>query len=648
VSKTLTPTAIVYDLEFVSDPQLSADGNHLVYTRAKAEQGKKWGGSHIWLSDRHGNNPRQLTQAGERNHSARFSPVDEAIAFVSNRVKRSGLFLMPYGGESIELTRHNGAIGEIAWSPDGTRIAYVANYDPENPDERDPGAEDAPRVRVTSRVDYKQDSRGYLGDLRPQVWIIDVASRERRMLTSDPVDHNFPAWSPDGKSIAVRISNHNGMHSQLGIIDVATSEVTLVGPESGTVGCWAWSPTGDRILIAGDPDQSWQLDLFVFHVADDRLERLTDDLPCLPDSGFPTVAPTSQPAWIDDDRAVFHAVRGGASGLYQVTVSTAAVEEIASWKAINGAPSFDAKRRFVAQAQTSVDEVSTILIYDLEQKSAEKIITLNADQPPLASWTTFQIERNGKTIDAWLLRPASAAGANGKLPLVLDIHGGPNSFYGYGFSPIQQAIAGAGFALLFCNPRGSSSYGREFTQAVSQDWAGEDYLDLMAVLDAAIANPEYNIDPDRLGVYGYSYGGFMTSWIIGHNHRFKAAVIGAPVVDLVSFYGTADIGHTFGPKQIGGTPWTNRDEYVKRSPLTDLPNARTPSLIIHGEADDRCPIGQGEQCFMTLLQHGCEVEFVRYPEGAHTFQRTGYPAHREDALKRITGWFSEHLVNRMA
>jgi dipeptidyl aminopeptidase/acylaminoacyl peptidase len=242
-----------------------------------------------------------------------------------------------------------------------------------------------------------------------------------------------------------------------------------------------------------------------------------------------------------------------------------------------------------------------------------------------------------------LLEPNGGEVAPDRYPLVLDIHGGPNSFYGYDFNAIRQALAAAGFAVLYCNPRGSGSYGRAFTQAVTGDWAGEDYLDLIAVVDAAVADERFQVDPNRLGVYGYSYGGYMTSWIIGHTDRFTAAVIGAPVVDLVSFYGTSDIGHLFGPKQIGGTPWTNFDEYVERSPITYLHKATTPSLIIHGEADDRCPIGQGEQCFVALLENGCEVEFVRYPGGAHTLLRTGFPAHREDVLARITGWFGAHL-----
>jgi dipeptidyl aminopeptidase/acylaminoacyl peptidase len=167
----------------------------------------------------------------------------------------------------------------------------------------------------------------------------------------------------------------------------------------------------------------------------------------------------------------------------------------------------------------------------------------------------------------------------------------------------------------------------------------------MAFTDEICKRPY--IDADRVGVYGYSYGGFMTSWIVGHTDRFKAAVIGAPVVDHVSFYGTADIGHTFGPLQIGGTPWETPEEYRRRSPLTYLHEAATPSLILHGEADDRVPVSQGEQAFMTLKQAGCETEFVRYPGEAHAMLRTGLPAHRHDYLTRVVGWFQQHLMVRM-
>lgn len=643
MSDMLTPEVLVYELESVSDPQLSPDGDRLIYTRSKAERDKKWPGSQIWLSRRDGSDARQLTRVGERNSGGRWSPDGQSIAFVSDRVKKAGLFVLPNGGEAREITRHNGPIGELAWSPDGSTIAYVATFDPTNPDEREPGPEEAPPVRITGRIDYKQDSRGYLADRRPHVWLVDVETGERRRLTSAAFDHSFPAWSPDGRMIAVKVGNHNGLQSQLGIIDIETGVVTLVGPEEGVVGCWAWSPSGDRILIAGEPTQTWQLDLFVYEVASGELRRLTDDLPCLPDPGFPTVSPPSQPAWIDANTAIFHAVRGGASGLYRVDVASGAVEKVAEWKALAGAPSFDAQRRYVAQAQSSLDDASAIVVYDLQQGEGRRITALNAGLPAPARWERFDVQRGGETIEAWLLTPREEPTSERGYPMILDIHGGPNSYYGYDFSALRQALAAAGFAVLYCNPRGSGSYGRAFTQAVIGDWAGEDYLDLMAVVDAALAEKRFRIDPERLGVYGYSYGGYMTSWIVGHTDRFKAAVIGAPVVNLVSFYGTSDIGHIFGPKQIGGTPWTNNEEYVKRSPLTYLDRATTPTLIFHGEADDRCPIGQGEECFVALLEHGCEVEFVRYPEGAHTLLRTGYPAHREDVLNRLIGWFSQHL-----
>jgi dipeptidyl aminopeptidase/acylaminoacyl peptidase len=176
---------------------------------------------------------------------------------------------------------------------------------------------------------------------------------------------------------------------------------------------------------------------------------------------------------------------------------------------------------------------------------------------------------------------------------------------------------------------------------VIQDWGGEDFLDLHAVLDAAATRPY--VDPDRMGIYGYSYGGFMTAWTIGNSHRFKAAVCGAPVFNFASFYGTSDIGHVFGPLQCGGTPREREEYYKAHSPSTHIHKATTPTLIVHGEADDRCPIGQGEELFVGLLNAGCEVEFVRFPEGSHALMRTGYPAHRVEYLTRVIEWFQGHL-----
>jgi dipeptidyl aminopeptidase/acylaminoacyl peptidase len=320
-----------------------------------------------------------------------------------------------------------------------------------------------------------------------------------------------------------------------------------------------------------------------------------------------------------------------------VDSETGEVELVIEWRGLHAFLSADREARYFAQSASSFTCIGAIVVYDRETGTASIIVDPNGDLPVAVDAEHFTVRRGDHAIDAWLLKPADFDPSR-TYPVVLDIHGGPHSWYGHAPSAMDRALVDAGFLVVFSNPRGSGSYGREFAQEVIGDWGGEDYHDLLAVVDAVVERPY--ADGDRLGVYGYSYGGFMSSWIIGHIDRFKAAVIGAPVVDLVSFYGEADIGHTFGPMQIGGTPTTNPEEYRFRSPLTYLENMTTPALILHGEADDRVPIGQGEQLFASLLAAGREVELVRYPGGSHvSVTRTGFPAHRLDYLERLVGWF---------
>jgi acylaminoacyl-peptidase len=306
--------------------------------------------------------------------------------------------------------------------------------------------------------------------------------------------------------------------------------------------------------------------------------------------------------------------------------------------------SVDASRRYVVQGRTSLAGVGEIVRFD-RQEGSELIVAqpnraILTDAPP-ASWERFDVQRGGFTIEAWLLKPPDFDPSR-RYPLILDVHGGPNGFYGYGFNAVQQCLATNGFLVVFCNPRGSSSYGRHFTQQVSEDWGGQDYLDLMAVVDTVLERPY--VDRERTGIFGYSYGGYMTAWTIGQTTRFKAAVCGAPCFDLESMYGTSDISHTFGELQWGGAPHQRSEWYAAHSPSSFAHQTRTPTLIVHGEADERCPIGQGEQMFVALKKADCEVEFVRYPGGAHGFMSAGPPPHRADLLTRVLGWFTSHLT----
>ena len=246
-----------------------------------------------------------------------------------------------------------------------------------------------------------------------------------------------------------------------------------------------------------------------------------------------------------------------------------------------------------------------------------------------------------------------------KYPLVLEIHGGPNGAFYDSFVPWHQVLAGAGYLTLAVNPRGSSTYGEEFVNAVLGDWGGDDYRDLMAAVDA-VCQRDY-VDTERLGIHGYSYGGYMTTWAIGHTDRFRAAVAGAPCIDLWSMYGTSDIATSFGETQ-----WANRlaggmsisrplvnelaegvdsmaYRLLQRSPITFAPRVETPVLLLHGEADARCPIGQSEQYFQVMKRLGKEVEMVRFPGCSHGFLRTGHVALRQAYLERMLAWFKHWL-----
>jgi dipeptidyl aminopeptidase/acylaminoacyl peptidase len=224
---------------------------------------------------------------------------------------------------------------------------------------------------------------------------------------------------------------------------------------------------------------------------------------------------------------------------------------------------------------------------------------------------------------------------------VLDIHGGPHNVFYDGFYPVQQVLATAGYLILGVNPRGSGTYGADFARAVQGDWGGEDYLDILESVDEVCSRPY--VDGSRLGLTGYSYGGFMSSWIVGHDHRFSAAVVGAPITNLSSFYGTSSIGVRFSEIELGGTRADLLDTYREHSPLTYAHNVQTPVLLLQGEEDFDCPVEQSEQFFVALKRLGKEVEMVRFPGCSHGFLGSGHPRMREEYLSRTLAWFDKYL-----
>ncbi len=643
----LTPDRLIFDVQSIGSPKISSDGTRIAYIHSRTERGTAKGISHLWLIDVDGANPRQLTQVGTSTADPAWSPDDSAIAFVSKRGDDGfAICVLPLdGGEARTLTTHHQKPTALAWSPDGSRIAYTVPVDPENPDEAPRDKDLPPAVRVIRRIDYKQDNRGYLNDVRHQVMLVDVASGERQQLSTDLKDHSNPQWSPDGATISAKVSSKNGMNSKLALFPAEGGEPTLAGWDDGGIGTWAWSRDGNFILFNGYPESSPQSEYYRYEVASGEIRQLTDDLDVSPESGFPTISGPAQPVWLDDTTALVHATHHGASGLWTIDANSGERHEVIRWDATHAGLSVDAGGKTIVQGRASVDGTGQLVVTDRESGESTIILDPNSDlfaETPLAQVEKITIDRDGWSIDGWLYKPADFD-ASKQYPLVMDVHGGPHGNHGYTFNLGAQLLASNGILVIAPNPRGSGTYGREFGEAVRGDWGGEDWKDLLAILAEVESRPY--VDESRTGIYGYSYGGYMTSWAIGQTDRFKAAVCGAPVFNMKSFYGTSDIGHVFGETQWGGSPL---DETVAafmedRSPSEHIQKAVTPTLIVHGEADDRCPIGQGEEMFVALLKAGVDVEFVRYPGGSHLMLRGGPVQHRVDYYTRVLTWMQKHL-----
>ncbi len=628
----LTPDQLAYEVEAPSDPQVSPDGRHIAYTLGTVDQNTKKRQSQVLLISIDGGQPRALTTVEQSAAGARWSPDGKSLA-VTARGTALWVIAADGGAEPRELTSHNLGIDELWWSPDGATIAFTGDFDPDDRD-ADDSEHGAPRVLVTRRIDYKQDGRGYLGDRRTHVFLVDVASGSMKRLTTELVDHTSPQWSPDGGQLAMAVARPQEHGSQLLVFDVDSGAGHPVTPPDGMIEGWAWSPDGADLVYVADPDHSLQNDFFCCQVASGVTRRLTEDV---------GAELEGNPIWLAGSHVLFHSIRQGASGLELLDAETGSTE-LLEQSACRGAQiSVDATGQLVAQSRTTLTSTGEIVVFDRRTKTL-KTVTDHASkvlvEHPPADWEKLSVKNEGYLIDYWLLKPPNFDPTM-RYPVILDIHGGPSSSHGPRFISHQQCWATNGFVVISPNPRGSTSYGRDFAGQVVRNWGEGDYRDLMAVLDAVLEEPY--ADPARTGIFGISYGGYLTSWTISQTNRFAAAICGEPIFDLESDYGTSDVAYNGLERHGGGPPHAEREWYDSHSPSTFAHQTRTPTLIFHGEADARCPIGQSEQMFTILKKAGCEAEYVRYPGGSHMFFLMGPPEHRADWLGRTLDWFRDHL-----
>jgi len=644
----------VYALTSVGDPRLSPDGKRVAYVVNRIDSEANAYRNAIWVAPLDGSQePRQFTSGERSDNSPRWSPDGRWLAFVSNRdgedeKKAHGeLYVLPAdGGEPRRLTEGKDGVDSIRWSPDSSRIAFARRVRDEAYEEED---ERRRAPRRFKRVFFKLDSVGWIGDRRKHVFVVGLDGGDERQLTDGDCEDAEPAWSGDGKRIV--FSSMRGDRWDVEFqealyeveVDAEGAEPRRLTQPDESASAPSFSPDGELIAYIYSPEDGTfphhgQIAVMRADGSDRRILTTSLDRQCAP---YPL---GREPVW-DGDRIAFGVEDGGNVHLYTVAADGSGEPELL----VGG-----------EQSTGLYDLVDGVLVYtasthgrphELFGGGGKRLTSVCDDF--VSGREIAEVERftavsgDGTEVDAWLVRPPDFD-AGRRYPVLLTIHGGPFAQYGTGFFDEVQVYAGAGYCVLFSNPRGGSGYSEEWGRAIrgpggdaGPGWGSVDYEDVMGVVDTALERFPF-LDADRLGVLGGSYGGFMTSWIIGHTKRFKAALSERAVNHLVSAFGSSDVFWIF-ERQFGGTMWDSLDDWLKMSPATYARDIETPVLVVHSENDLRCNIEQGEHLFNLLRLLDKEVEMLRFPAESHELSRSGSPVHRVQRFEAILEWFGRYL-----
>ncbi len=642
----MTPDDL-YLLSFAEDAQISPDGRRVAYVRKWLDRETDGYRSNLWTVSTHTGGPAPFTTGPRQDKHPRWSPDGQRLAFLSDREgEKPQIWLIPAGGgEAHRLTDEPEGVQGLVWSPDSTRIAFIARTPAAPDDER------RARTRFITTLKYKANGEGFVYDRRLHLFVVDAESGETRQLTDGDADDQQPCWSPDGAWLAFSAARHPehdaDTRSDIYLVPADGGGTRRLTGANGTALAPAFGPDGRSLAYIGHayPHPGGARNLRVWHL--DLDSGVATDLTASLDRSAVEDEP---PIWSPDGRHIrFGVLDGGAVGLCEVPTVGGEVRAIVGGERLISSWSFSTGHERVAFTASAPVRPPEVFVSELNARrdgaAAERRLS-DHNGPVLAEIALpgpepFRFESvDGLPVSGWVLRPPEPTAS---YPTLLNIHGGPHAFYGWGFFDEFQVQAGAGYAVVYLNPRGSQGYGEEFAQAVCGDWGGKDYEDVMRGLDAALARFPF-LNPSRLGVLGGSYGGFMTSWIVGHNHRFKAALSERAVNAPISLFGTSDIGFWFEQFEIGSTPFQDREGYWQRSPLAYAADVRTPLLIMHSENDLRCPIEQAEQFYVAVKLAGrADTVFVRFPEETHELTRSGRPSRRVERFQIVLDWFDRYL-----
>lgn len=643
--------ADLFRFKFIQSGVLSPDGKSAAYVIAHVDPKDEKQYSAIWLLSLDSGESRQLTGGTAVDANPQWSPDGKHIAFMSTRKEKPQLYIIPVdGGEARPLTDlKQGVGGGPAWSPDGKHIAFTAVTRTEPRDPKKP-------YRLDRHV-YRFNEMEYLDDVVQSIYVIPVEGGEARQVTNNRHMNVNPQWSPDGKQLLYQAmmppDNHKAFFPHLCVVNLLDNCSRDLTAEWGDGGAAAWLPDGEHIVFIGQQHGltiGSKSDLWVMSSQGGKPECRTANLKQGVGGGLQADMPVlgvlnTIPLSSDGQTAYVPVQDGGTVQIYQVALK-GGESHSALLNGDRDCMLCDVDGQHILYNVTGFNNPPDLYVSDIEGGNEKRLTRVNQDLLDQLALPTVEHllfpGSDGVQVEGWAIMPQN--GAQKPYPTILYIHGGPHGAFGHTFHFDTQMLCGAGYAVLMVNHRASTGYGNEFSTAIKGDWGNLDYKDLMAGVDYAI---EKGIaDPDRLGVCGLSGGGNLSCWVVGQTTRFKAAVPENPVTNWVSFYGVSDIGVWFAVEEMGGHPHEIPEVYAKCSPITYAHRCKTPTLMIQGEHDYRCPAEQSEQFYAVLKANGCTVEMLRLPNAAHAGTITGDPVIRRVHNEALLDWMNRYVLGK--